>query len=366
MQNIESNIVSGSEEIPPENIHTSDRLKELQSLPLERKIQITKSRIIEWYKYWNGQVYVSFSGGKDSTVLLHLVREIFPDVEAVYVDTGLEYPELRQFVKTFDNVTWLKPEMNFRQVLEVYGYPIITKEVARDVGNVQRNGGINSKTGERTYSYKYLNGDFATVINSEGKIEHNRYDKSKWKFLIDAPFKISNKCCDIMKKKPARRYSKKSGKKPFFGVMATESALRASKWVQFGCNAYDCKSDPQSNPLSFWTEQDVLEYCVYNKIQLCSVYGDIIKDEKGKWRTTGCDRTGCVFCGLGTHLEKSPNRFERLKITHPKIWDYCIRPKDKGGLGMGEVLDFINIPYGKEKSCDECDSCDCQSNDCRE
>ena len=161
---------------------------------MERKIQITKSRIIEWYKYWNGQVYVSFSGGKDSTVLLHLVREIFPDVEAVYVDTGLEYPELRQFVKTFDNVTWLKPEMNFRQVLDVYGYPLITKEVARDVGNVQRNGGINSKTGKHTYSYKYLNGDFATVINSKGKVEHNRYDKSKWKFLIDAPFKISNKC----------------------------------------------------------------------------------------------------------------------------------------------------------------------------
>ena len=116
--------------------------------------------------------------------------------------------------------------------------------------------------------------------------------------------------------------------------------------------------------MSFWTEQDVLEYCINNKIQLCSVYGNIVKDDKGKWRTTGLDRSGCVYCGFGCHLEKSPNRFERLKITHPKIWDYCIRPKDKGGLGMGEVLDFINVPYGEEE-CDECNSCNCQSNDYR-
>lgn len=121
-----------------ENIHTKERLKELQALPLERKVQITQSRIIEWYKHYNGQVYVSFSGGKDSTVLLHLVRGLFPDVEAVYVDTGLEYPELRQFVKTFDNVTWIKPEMTFRQVLDKYGYPIISKDVSKDVGRVQK------------------------------------------------------------------------------------------------------------------------------------------------------------------------------------------------------------------------------------
>ena len=86
-------------------VHDTQRLKELQALPLERKVLITQSRILEWYNHWNGQVYVSFSGGKDSTVLLHIVRNLFSDVEAVFVDTGLEYPELRAFVKTFNNVT---------------------------------------------------------------------------------------------------------------------------------------------------------------------------------------------------------------------------------------------------------------------
>ena len=35
---------------------------------------LAKRRIMEWYDYWDGQVYVSFSGGMDSTVLLALVR----------------------------------------------------------------------------------------------------------------------------------------------------------------------------------------------------------------------------------------------------------------------------------------------------
>lgn len=264
MQGTELNITSKIKEIPPENIHTNERLKELQSLPLERKIQITKSRIIEWYKYWNGQVYVSFSGGKDSTVLLHLVREIFPDVEAVYVDTGLEYPEIKQFVKSHDNVTILRPEMSFRQVLDKYGYPIISKEVSRDVGRTQKNGGINSKTGEFTYSYKMLNG---LVLDKQGR--PSLYNKEKWKFLLNAPFKISNECCDIMKKKPLHKFDKETLKKPIVGVMTDESRQRQMQWLKTGCNAFDNKN-PQSKPMSFWTEQDVLEYCVYNKIQLLS------------------------------------------------------------------------------------------------
>lgn len=90
-------------------------MKLLQALPLDLKIAKTQNRIREWYNYYGGEVYVSFSGGKDSTVLLDIVRELYPDIEAVYVDTGLEYPELRDFVKTIDNVTWLKPKKEFQE-----------------------------------------------------------------------------------------------------------------------------------------------------------------------------------------------------------------------------------------------------------
>ena len=85
--------------------HTIQELKIRQALPLEAKIRMTEIRIREWVnEYGIDGVYVSFSGGKDSTVLLHIARQIYPDIKAVFVDTGLEYPEIRQFVKTFDNV----------------------------------------------------------------------------------------------------------------------------------------------------------------------------------------------------------------------------------------------------------------------
>ena len=106
-------------------------LYQMQSLPLSAKIQMTKQRIRQWIEeYGEEGVYVSFSGGKDSTVLLDIARSVYPDIKAVFVDTGLEYPEIRQFVKTFDNIDWLRPKMNFKQVIEKYGYPFISKEVS--------------------------------------------------------------------------------------------------------------------------------------------------------------------------------------------------------------------------------------------
>lgn len=111
----------------------------MQGWSLERKIRVTQTRIMEWYMRYDGQVFISFSGGKDSTVLLDLARRVYPDIPAVYVDTGLEYPELRDFVKTKDNVIWLRPRYPFTQILEKYGYPIISKEVS-DVINGARKG----------------------------------------------------------------------------------------------------------------------------------------------------------------------------------------------------------------------------------
>lgn len=101
-------------------LHSREELEEMQRLPLQRKIQITTARIIEWYQHYDGKVYVAFSGGKDSTVLLDIVRRIYPDVPAVFSDTGLEFPEVREFVKSCENVTIVRPEMNFRKVIEVY------------------------------------------------------------------------------------------------------------------------------------------------------------------------------------------------------------------------------------------------------
>jgi len=125
------------------DVHDAERLKELQALPLNRKIQITQTRIIEWYQHYQGNVCISFSGGKDSTVLLHIARHIYPDIKAVFSNTGLEYPEIREFVNGFDNVDIVTPSMNFGQVISQYGYPLIGKEVAEAIYYARR---INSQT----------------------------------------------------------------------------------------------------------------------------------------------------------------------------------------------------------------------------
>ncbi len=147
-----------------------------------------------------------------------------------------------------------------------------------------------------------------------------------------------------MKKNPAKEYGKKTGKKAIIGTRADESQQRVATWLKQGCNAFDNKN-PISNPISFWTEQDILQYLKQFNIPYASIYGDIVENEHGKLMTTGASRTGCMFCMFGVHLEKEPNRFQRMKITHPKIYDYCMRPIEEGGLGLSKVLDYIGVKY---------------------
>ena len=121
------------------NNFTMEYLKELQQYPLDLKISLTKARIREWInKFGTEGVYISFSGGKDSTVLLDIVRGLYPEIEAVFVDVPTQYPELKEFVKTFDNVTILKPKINFAQVCKKYGFPLISKEVSESVEGARK------------------------------------------------------------------------------------------------------------------------------------------------------------------------------------------------------------------------------------
>jgi len=297
----------------------------MQNYPLWMKVEKSKRRIQEWYENYEGQVYVSFSGGKDSTALLHLVRSIYPDVEAVFVNTGLEYPEVYKFVKTFDNVRILKPDMNFKEVINKYGYPVISKENSQYLYDI--------RTGTEYMKKRRLECD------SQGRFKLPK----KYHYLIDSPFKISHKCCSIMKKNPVKRYEKETNKKAILGTMAEESNLRQQSYLKHGCNAFENKR-PVSTPLGFWRQNDILEYIYVNNLKIASVYGDIVIQGnllgEHQYKTTGCDRTGCVYCLFGINQEQEPNRMQRLKETHPNLYDYCINK-----LGLKEVLDYMNIKY---------------------
>lgn len=309
-------------------------LKLLQNYPLWIKIEKTKQRIKEFYEHYNGEVYISFSGGKDSTVLLDIVRNMYPDVEAVFVNTGLEFPEIVRFVKSYENITILKPNKTFKQVINEYGYPVVSKSVANTIRFARK----NIAEGKETLRVRQI----------KGLEKDSKFNKGKWEFLLDAPFKISDQCCDELKKKPFKQYEKMTGKKPITGILADEGGVRQEAYLKTGCNNFKkgtCK------PLGFWTEQDILQYIKQNDLKICSIYGDIkekgqlqgqLKMDEGysKLELTGEHRLGCMFCMFGCHLEKEPNRFQRMKVTHPKQYKYCINK-----LGVGQVLDYIGVKY---------------------
>lgn len=272
---------------------------------------------MEFYDACGGNVYVAFSGGKDSTVLLHLVRSLYPDTPAVFVDTGLEYPELKEFVKTVDNVETIRPEMSFKQVIDTYGYPAISKKTARMLKDLQNPHPKNKRTREL-----YLTG-----IKSDGtKTDYFMLPK-KYRHLINCPHKISDECCNVMKKKPSKKYEKDTGRHPFIGTMAAESRQRELTYLQTGCNILSGRRKI-SKPLSIWTEEDIWKYIKIYDVPYSKIYD------------MGEDRTGCMFCMFGAHIEPTPNRFQRMKNSHPKIYQYCM---DK--LKIKEILTLLEIPY---------------------
>lgn len=380
------------------NKHTMNDLYQMQSLPLSAKIRMTARRINEWVnEFGEDGVYLSFSGGKDSTVLGHIIREVcgYKNIPFVFVDVPTQYPELKEFTQTFDNLVILKPKISFAQVCEQYGFPMISKVVSNCVSGARKyvkyldsqksnnailtdrqfhmlamsdplgiERRINKKNEQHKnlqigvipsgseYRLRRLNGEL-----KDSKGNYSQFNQEKYKFFLDAPFEISDLCCDIMKKKPVHDYEKKTGRKPIIATMASESVIRTQKWLQDGCNAFNV-TKPHSNPMSFWTEQDVLLYIKENNLPICSVYGEVVTDyeavgqcenqmsfadfgifdkERPLLKTTGCQRTGCVLCGFGCHLEKE-SRFLRLKETHPKFHNLLYILKNNG-VTYAEAID---------------------------
>lgn len=294
-------------------------LKEKQSWSLDKKVEYAKEKIIEFVERIGGEnkAFVSFSGGKDSTVLLHVTRQVYPNIKAVFFNTGLEYPEIVQFAKTIDNVDFLKPKKTFKEVWENQGIPVASKETSGFVNEVR-------------------------TTKSE-KLEGKRLDyrqtfsiSKKWLFLCDeefVPYKISNKCCTHFKKNLSKNYTKETGCYPIVGTMANESQMRTTSWIRYSCNMFDGKTI-QSRPMSIWTEDDVWEYIKKYNIEICELY------------YKGHARTGCFCCPYGAHLEDretGTNRFELMKETHPNQY----KALDK--MGIKQVLLDMGVPIRNDE-----------------
>jgi 3'-phosphoadenosine 5'-phosphosulfate sulfotransferase (PAPS reductase)/FAD synthetase len=286
---------------------------------LNDKIKYSLNLINQFYKNMDGNVYIAYSGGKDSIVLLDLVRKCYPDVLAVFIDTGLEFKSLKDNVKKTDNVKVLRPNISFYQVIKKYGYPIISKEVSKNISRYR-----NSNNKDVKLYRKY-------GIRKNGTIGKFGVIPKKHHYLIDAPFKISDMCCECLKKKPIKIFEKKYNLKPFIGIKASDSLRRKFNWLKLGCNIFKINKE-KSHALSIWNDNDVWKYIKINKLNYPNVY------DKGE------HNTGCIFCLFGIHLEKYPNRIQRLKYINRKLYYYGLNK-----LNLKTVLDYMNIDYSYNK-----------------
>lgn len=308
-----------------------ETLEQKQKWTLDQKVFHLFEVFGTYYNYFNGQVYLSFSGGKDSTVLMYFIKKWLkmnnlPPIKYVFNNTTNEHKEILDFVKSFgDEITHLRPKMTFAQTVAKYGFPMVSKQTARFLSRYK-----NTKSEQMRQFYKY--GTNKDGSQSKFKIAN------KWHHLIEAPFNFTDKCCDILKKEPVHRFEKETGLKPVIGTMADEGNLRKIAYKKNGeqCNVFT-EGKEQCKPLSIFTEKDIWDLIKIHNIEICSIYydqiinGELVKGEK---------RTGCKLCGFGCQYEQEDedNRYIKLSKREPNVHKSFM---DK--LGYREVLEFMGI-----------------------
>lgn len=283
-----------------------EELNERQKWTLEQKIDHSLGAIEQFYKSTSGKCVVSFSGGKDSTVLLHLVRFRYPNIKAVFVNTTNEFVEILRFVKTIENVDTIRPKVTFSDTVSKFGFPLISKKVAKAIDVLKR-------PTEKNKNIRHL---LLTGITSDGRTAKSWKLAKKWIMLVNQKFDITHKCCDELKHKPINIYQKENDVFYFVGTMAENSKIRENNYLNYGCNILAGKNK-SSRPLSIWTDNDIWEYIKKYNVPYCDIYD---KGEKN---------TGCAYCGFGCHLEKE-SRFERLRLREPKRYEQMMAMTNNG------------------------------------
>lgn len=334
---------------------TEKELQYLISLPFDVKVKKALRRIEEFIEYYGtDNVYISFSGGLDSTVLKHMVRTVAPEVMGVYLDTWLEDPRIRSFVKETENVTTIKPDMSMKDIVQQYGWCFPSKEVADAIYHARRG---------KEWAIRKLNG-----LDADGKPSEFRSRYKKFYPILDWDIEISPYCCLKQKEEPVIKFEKETGMHPFLGTRATESARRKSAYLKTGCTTFDKQTifdekegklvevnnnRPCCRPLSFFSHQDILEYVVRYRLVISEPYGTIysIGDIPGQTQLfgepscknltcSGEQRTGCIFCPVGCHLDNFA-KFKSQRKANPKLYDYCMEE-----LGEKRLLELVEKQYG--------------------
>lgn len=292
------------------NSYQYDEMVELQSLSLEDKVEWAHNAIEEALVRLKCPS-VAFSAGKDSTVLLHMIRKHQPRIITIWGNTTIEFPECVQFARWLArewelNFYEAKPVVTFWWVVENYGWPLMGKTFGV--------GGVAHKQSRELFfddlaARGELNGDYA----------------------IQAEVPISSACCTFLKERPSQKLQKKLGVDGvFLGIMASESRQRMFNFLRYG-EWYYSKSQSmwKCHPMAIWTDQDVWDYIHKFDLPYAALYDMGYHDDQGNW--IHHKRNGCMFCGMDLRFPN--NHLAIMRHTHPKAWNVLMRK-----MGLGQVL----------------------------
>ena len=301
---------------------TIQELRERQAWTLPQKIDHSLGVIDQFASHFNGQVYVSFSGGKDSVAMLSLVEMIVPDVPCMFVMTGCESPSVCRFIRQqreHHNIEIVRPRKTLKQVFADYGFPLVSKKTAHDIECVRRNPYCKSSRQLLRRDYKYC-------------------IPERWMYLLNEPYQVSARCCHWLKHLPSYEYSERTGRHPYIGLLAAESYQRTLGYIQQGgCNFMkeSGKNHPRSLPLAIWNDDDVWAYIRDRHLPLPDIYEQ------------GATRTGCMGCGFGAHI--NPTGIDTMRKLWPKWYD-LVMSYENNGIRYGDALQrAIDKAHGNDK-----------------
>ena len=259
-------------------------------------------------QYGEENFYLSFSGGKDSTVLSALVDLALPNnqIPRVFADTGIDLNIVRDFVfdmaKSDDRFVILKPSVPIKTMLENDGYPFKSKKHAKKLGTYQRNGWTKT-----TQNYLYPSDECKTFACP--KI-------LRYQFSEDFKLKVDYKCCVNLKENPLREWAKENHKPiAIVGIMKSEGGSR----LKGKCLAFNNKKLKAFQPLipvtKEWENWFISEY----NIQICDIY----------YPPYNFERTGCKGCPFNIYLQKEldvlekyfPNEKKQCEIIWKPVYD---------------------------------------------
>lgn len=297
-------------------------LMQRQQWTLPQKIDHSIGVIEQFASHYDGRVFVSFSGGKDSCVMLSLVEMVLPRVQCVFVQTGCEMPAVVRFVHEMmghHNIRMIRPRKTMKEVFRKCGFPLVSKEVSHDIENVRKN-------------------PYGISARKKLWLGNPNHIPERWMYLLNEPYNVSDRCCYHLKKAPVHKYIHETHTYPFVGILASESRMRSSSYVRRGgCNSFETnvRAYPTSWPLAIWTDEDIWAYIRDRGLNLPEVYA------------LGANRTGCMGCGFGIH--RSSTALDTLQRLYQRWYD-TIMDYENNGIRYGDAIQkVIDRANGNDK-----------------